>query len=324
MKPSFLSQAVNPPNFMAQISHLVAGIFFILLSSSGISQTNPIPNAGFELWNNAGAENENPAGWGIATYSIPFVWTTLSAVKTNDAHTGDYAIQMESTTFPPPPTPGLPIPGVATSGPTNLFNFSTSEGFAYSEKPNVLKGFYKYFPENGDTGKIAVILTYTFINADTTRRDTLVMAEKYFRNSVSEYTAFFVPLAYDYSKTPDSVIIAMYASQPGSVQVGSRLLVDDLELVHSYVGIADPNPSEGSFTLWPNPAKTETLIQTDKLFGAGELRIFDNFGRLVKNTYFCMNQSGSIISLEGLSSGVYVVQWIGSNRSIVKKLIVNP
>jgi len=112
-------------------------LVFSLISSSAFSQ---ILNSGFEHW-----DGIDPAHW----------WTNnttdyITVTPTTDAHSGSLAVKGE-VIVPEPEFPQV------TYAP-KLFSGSMTEGFPYTDRPDTIRGYYKFFPVGGDQFDINIYL----------------------------------------------------------------------------------------------------------------------------------------------------------------------
>lgn len=279
-----------------RITHLL--VFVIALRGTVVSQTNPIPNAGFEVWS---GDPQKPTGWTVRNYNIPLLGKIISADSTSDKYSGNYALLLDSAAIPPAPLPGIPFAGNALSGL-----------FACSLKPAVLKGFYKYFPKGSDTAMVRVYFTH--FNFDTGERDTIGEGVKYFRNTVENYTAFFVPLVFEEEFTPDSASISIYSSSITNPATGSSLYIDELEFFTSMAGV-ESKATHSEPIVYPNPTSSFIYIGIPDPGVCYSLKIYDLFGRQLM---FKSGQKG--VFKEDLSffkNGLYLYNLIDDSGGVI-------
>ena len=209
-----------------------------------------IPNSGFENWT-------NPNG-----YNIPDSWGNLNPV-TNSA--GIYTC-LKGT----PGSPGTAYlkliskavtgmsvqPGIAVSGVLNTTTFQAFSGFAYSDRPVSMKGKWQFMANGSDQGYIAVYLTKW--NAGLNLRDTIGEVRYPLPGMVMSWQNFTIPISYNNTEIPDSVVIIFSAS--GSIPVnGSYLYIDNLSFFGSTLGMNDKSYQAG-LTIFPNPVKQNKLV----------------------------------------------------------------
>ena len=291
---------------------LFLSLYVSFLSSIGFSQTNPIPNAGFETWSGT---PETPDGWGIISIPgfPPLIPNLVSATKATDSNGGSAAILLESTTFL---IPGITLLGAASTGTLSPLNYSASGGIPFNELPLVLKGYYKYLPGGTDTASISVL--FTKWNSTTNKRDTVGGGKKFFRNSVSAYTLFQIPLQIDAFIVPDSAIITMLSGSPANPVVGSKLFVDDL-LFYPAGGISSGInmnvPSGDALTVYPNPASTSISVDLGNYPGARQITLYDILGNEISS--IPVQNHFMQINLSGFQSGLYLCRILDTKNSVL-------
>jgi hypothetical protein len=208
-----------------------------------------IPNAGFETWTATGfPAYQNPNGWGNLNGST---WLGGAGVLTcerasgADAHSGSYAMKLTSKSVF-----GLgDAPGITVTGNINTSTQELEGGFVYTQRPDFLKGWYKYSFSTPDTCSIEVLIWKW--NAQTQQRE-IIAEGSYSQNSVvSSFAQFSLPLTYQSSATPDSARIFMISTVDANIKLGSSLIVDDLEFIScasfsASVGTTDVTTNGGS------------------------------------------------------------------------------
>ncbi len=204
---------------------IVLAIFCMVVFSFGRAQ-NAIPNAGFENWTNYGSY-EDPDNWGtINNLTSPIFIKTVTKATGADAHSGSYALKMESKNVPIQGT----APGIAATGVINANTQAVDGGVVYSKRPISITGWYKYLPNGVDTGSVFVTLWKW--NTGTHSRDEVGSAELLFTATVSTYTQFTANFAYTSSNFPDSMVITLLtSSRAAGSPTGTQLFIDDLAMV---------------------------------------------------------------------------------------------
>jgi len=190
----------------------------------------------FENWNihtEGEVSYEVPeSGWWGSLNMLATLGSPLTMTKTGDAHSGNYAVQLETKNW----GDQLAIPGILAAG-----YFDTSQPIAenlmlgrpYSETPVVLSGYFKYFPADQDT--LVIYTNLTRYNTETNTRDTIAEADFTIDQLFNEYTKF--ELFYDYyltGVTPDTINVLFLTSVSGQEflgHIGSKLLIDDLTIL---------------------------------------------------------------------------------------------
>lgn len=161
----------------------------------------------------------------------------ITAYRDEDAHGGNYCMKLVTGVLTDQSKGRLLIPGaIAPLDQNFVYQFLTPSEYPdginvkreYHEKPEVLKGYYKYIPVAGDSASVSVKL---YNGSD-------VIAEGYFleKNAVNAWTQFEVPIVYSNSATPTHISIIISASAGYNFadlthcegQEGSTLWIDDL------------------------------------------------------------------------------------------------
>jgi len=190
-----------------------------------------LPNGDFENWVLSAQQTyEEPStGWWATLNPLKNLGGPETVVKTDDAHTGQYAAKLTTAAWGQ-----LTIPGILLSG---LFDFNAPnmiiEGRPFTDKPLKFKGYYKYTSVNGDSAAIyANITKYNTLNSI---KDTLAEVRLPIYTSVNQYTAFEIDFTYLLPGiTPDSLSIVFASSADGANfngAIGSTLYIDDISLI---------------------------------------------------------------------------------------------
>ena len=211
---------------MKQIASI--SLFFLLFIFHFFSiNAQQIPNSSFENWEVKSctfANMDHPRDFNTVRTTVTCVQATaipkgVYQLDAADAHSGNHAIRLKTVS-----ALGREVNGTVTTGTINTTDEEIEGGLNYTWRPDSLIGWYKYFPSNTDTGVIRYILLD--INGDS-------LGEAKFNpvGLTNTYTRFTAPIKYKNSKTPSKAIFIMTASERINPQVGSELIVDDVELI---------------------------------------------------------------------------------------------
>lgn len=92
----------------------------------------------------------------------------------------------------------------------------------------------------------------------------------------------------------------------------------------TFSSLNEPSYASKAFSLAPNPAMNFVSVYIDnELHRQCQLKVFDNNGKLVIEKELMPNQSVFEISLDHLTSGLYLVQLLTNDQLYTEKLIVN-
>jgi hypothetical protein len=179
-------------------------------------------------------------------------------------------------------------------------------------RPNYLNGYYKY---NGEVYGISGLMARGFVEVSLTSvlGDTIGYSKQYL-DTISDYTAFEVPVNYYNSETPDSIHIRFGSAEQDCVSnlVCNLLYIDDLDLAQNSILSLDEN-SINSFQVFPNPASIQLTIDSQK---GGTIKVFNVLGEKVleqKKSYDKL-----VLDIESLTKGVYFIELNDSFNKFVK------
>lgn len=258
-----------------------------------LTAQDTIPNSGFEYWNSATTVKY----WETTNIFLPP--GTNTCFRTEDSHSGDYAMLLQTIKID-----GDLIPGVATCGTIDYY--SASGGAPYTDRPSVLTGYVKH-PGHNDSVFIAVQF---FKNGEQIGGG--IWGTK---DSIPEYSQFIAPISYNSSVTPDTVNIIILTDWN---KQGSTLMVDDLEFSIQTSTLTHSTPSS-KLNVYPNPASNFINIETP--FDANyTVQIFNLSGIKVKEMisgFVCCR-----IDIGNLPLGTYVLVVESADRKQIKRKII--
>lgn len=286
-----------------------------LFCSLWIHAQNQIPDGDFESWSFDQLNlYESPAsGWWATLNPLRTLGGPVSVNKDGDAHTGSYSAKLETHQYGT-----LLVPGILLSGTFNILNAPNyfTRGRAYTDRPTVFRGWYKYNSVQSDSGAIAVQLTKW--NTTTQQRDTVGEVGLIINQSTSIWTEFVLPIAYFSQDTPDTLVVVATSSAGADQflgQVGSQLWIDDfdLDLATSVEGPGSESPDVEFIT------GQQWHIRVGKL--PVQYQLLDASGRLIRTSHLSTGEH--LIPTEDLPSGLYLTRvWDKTGRGVVHKAIL--
>ena len=290
-----------------------------------------IPNAGFETWDTTtlGPIFYVPVGWDNLD-SVTHLIGLYSCTKGTPAFAGSSYLKLKSFS---PPSSSAVVPGLAVSGRINYVTpYGAKYGYPFTSRPANLSGEWQYMASGSDQGSITVFLSKW--NTTTVRRDTVGYAHYNLPGMAMTWAAFNVPIKYYTGGSPDSAIIALTSSNPGTAAAaGSYLYIDTLQFTGSVpTGTITLNTepvlnaaNTSQMFVYPNPAvgAANIAIRTE-VAGDVQVSISDVSGRMVQTmTVKTIVGNNSIpMDISKLSKGVYMVKTVSDDFTAVEKLNV--
>ncbi len=266
-----------------------------------------IPNPGFESWTNG-----LPNGWfdgGLSTIGFQCI------VKSTDVQTGTYALKIKVDG-----NKGEPISGSIS---TNNFN-----GIPTNLKPAYLIGYIKTNIMVADTISVGAIFYKDNIENDEEMGGGFV----YSSTNRPSWTAFYIPLMYSPTFTPDSFFIFMGLN---STDTSSFIMFDDLSFSNSPngvflgqmpTGLAANEKQQLISSVFPNPAtnELEVVLNLESINNLS-ISLMDITGKKCK-TFESSNLQDSNhlkIAVDDLVNGIYLLNISGSGISSNHKVVIS-
>ncbi len=270
-----------------------------------VGQLYKLPNGNFETW-----QYGWPYGWKerVKAYAT-------GIIQSDSAHSGSYA------------TEGTVITGYNNDVVVPDMKFS----IPFLKYPQAVKGFYQFYPVNGDKYYIEVKLY----------KDSNIVGQGSFIDSsgTSSYKEFNIGislLTQIPGDTAGSSIIDSLSIETGikpgnsnSYHLGSRFLLDDLSFGKITEVKSSRNNIPGKFTLYqnyPNPFNPTTTIKLDNPKSENiKLIIYNILGQKVA-TVFNGNLSAGRYTFswnaDNFSSGIYFCRLTAGSYSLIKKMVL--
>lgn len=258
---------------------------------------DPFPNGDFEDW--IEFTSEEPGSWQSSNlFTMPV--SDLSVIKSTNSHTGNYAAKIEShlTNFDD-------TLGFITNG--YLGDEATEGGMPVDDIPEMLSGYYKYFPVGPDSATAGM----TLYKYNTNTGQTMILDSAFIKlPAANEYTYFEIPVDYYSVPEPDTLNIVFgsgnFDDKNSYIGLGSTLYLDDLEITYKphLVSVDDQSADEVP-AVYPNPVSETLFFETFReLQREVSLKIFDINGHLVaEGVRQGMNKMS--IQVDHLISGMY-------------------
>lgn len=300
--------------FVLELKHIMktitTSLFSLMLLFTGYAKAQQqITNSSFESWDTLG-DYTQPSNWFSLNPLTTFGYDP-STIITSDAHTGNYAVQLESIAGQ-----FSDISGVLCTGPilnSGLQADFTKMKVAFSSKPQALQVYYKAFPQLNDTCVVAMYLTRW--NMALQKTDTVARAGFEFKDSVGVYTLANCPFEYYLPVQPDSMFIIASSSIDGfNPTVGSKLILDDFHLTYSTTGLAEKD--KVGFSVYPNPAQSYLTLETTE---HGILDVYSLSGAAIMRQN--IDQLNQTIDISSWAEGLYMLVLQTNEGLIVSRKI---
>ena len=218
---------------MKKIYMIMAGA----LLSLGSSAQNSIPNGGFESWTSG--NYDVPTGYINSNPQTFWMCNSFNSLKFADPYHGSFAVQMTTVGNGSDACMGYIVnsPNPGNGNPCNW-----PGGFAYSQVPTGIKGYYKNNSVSNDSAGILV----GFRNGT----NCLGFYMYKFGGVHNTYTPFQFVFNPPISGTPDTMIFAAISSDVfNNIAVpGNMLQLDSISLT----GVSQTAGFNGDFELWQN------------------------------------------------------------------------
>ncbi|MDC3253140.1 T9SS type A sorting domain-containing protein [Crocinitomicaceae bacterium] len=267
----------------------------IEMYNNGTVVTN-IPNASFEDWSTQ--QTEQPESW-YTTNPILAGHGNENVIKTTDANTGTYAIELSTITdslF------GDTIPAILSMAPIDLFAVEIFSKVPYNASPSSFSGAYKYVSNNSnnDAG----------IEIEFFESGVSIGYHTEFFNETDTWQTFNSSLTI--SGQPDSILFVAYSGD----NPGSTLKLDDLAFSGGNVSLDEFEAMNVS--MFPNPATSSVMIKAD---GTYSCEIIDLTGHILKS-HEHLNEAIKL-DISDLNAGSYFVRITNGTSSVeTLKLII--
>lgn len=312
---SIIIGVTNTNPFIENIQDTGSWVIVDKISFTGTSEN--VPNNDFEAWSDM--EVENLLGWYGENKQDDIMGTQANYRKTTDSYSGNYAFELDYTS-------GNYYRAIRMVSSTSI-DSGWFPVFPVYHKPYSLNGFFKYFPQNGDSMTVDVVLY----------KNGLGVGIGHFAcyTTVAEYSPFIVPITYDGSaENPDSAYLEIKPTGD-SLLGNTRFFIDAV----SFDGFASTDTViidaietiEGelypvSIKAYPNPA---TDFMNTEIYNA-EKEAFLSVLNISGQTLFSQQLNGSIngtcekitVDLSTYKSGIYIINYSGRQTAVSGKFIV--
>lgn len=295
---------------MKKIISSSISLLFVLMAASVLGQ---IPNNGFERWIDVGTYLK-PEGWWTINDSVPsggFYPVTRSADHF-PAEIGNYSIRLENNLSLFPSWNSM---GIIWTGD---FSGNDNPVFKVFDHPTSLWGYFKFFPQNGDTMEIHIRM---YKNSEDIGGGSFKTAEW-----TEVWTPFSINLS-DYTEVDSAriMISSCYDNDEPLPHGNSVLYMDNLSFDHLITTATSDVYTNNKITVYPNPANEALWIWVNDVPAEQlELYLYSTFGEQVLNRHFPGSTEPVILDISGLSGGTYFIHALADHRPIGYTKIIIP
>lgn len=288
----------------------------------------------------------------IDTMGFQFSYPLSKVAKTTDAHSGSYAARLDTKMLDTMVVMALQAMGIAdfammptimSIGGINILSVATDMFGILSNpdyetalmqmmltadlsdyfmggaalnglKPSALEGYYKYISGQGADDEAMIMMIGSVYDNNSQRRmiagvGAMVLSE------VDEYTNFQVPYYPLLPLPADTIEVVMFSSQLYSMQLGSKLYIDNLSLVGQN-GIVMPLMSS-EVSCYPNPTNGVVVLSLSSDVPA-EVAFYNVLGQKVLSQKMCVDGACFLLP----ESGVYMMEVLQGGVRTTKSVVV--
>ncbi len=278
-----------------------------------------IPYGTYETWTGSDSTFRDAEQWSsLNAIHYALGYREMTVEPSDDALEGTYALALQTRRLCNDDSsacylvPGVAVLGELVINPSDLS--ITTPGLPYSDRPETLNGYYKYYPNGADTASILVELS---VAEGGTRR---VVGEGYWTRSTSmtQYDFLNIPITYYETTPPDKIRIVVRSGSrneehPGPYPNGSRLLLDWVKMGPTAVeppptGLSAP-AAPARLALYPQPAREGSYLRLPGAAPvAARVAVHAADGRLVADRSLTLGDAPVWLSWDGLPAGTYLLR----------------
>jgi photosystem II stability/assembly factor-like uncharacterized protein len=312
---SIIIGVANTNPFTETTQELESWLMVDKISFPGITEN--VPNNDFEQWSEFLVEDL--VGWYGESKLDEITGPPANYKKTTDSYSGNYAFELDY------------LSGHYDNAMRLIANSTSEAGwfpaFPVYHKPNTFNGFFKYFPENGDSMTVYVSLY----------KNGLGIGSGYFvcDTAVTEYSPFTVPITYNGgTDNPDSAYLEIKPTGD-SLMGNTRFFIDAVSfdgfatadtIIIDAIETVKGELYPVSIKAYPNPA---TDFMNTEIYNA-EKGAFFSILNMNGQTLFSQQLQGSFngtyekitVDLSTYKSGIYIINYSGRQAAVSGKFIV--
>lgn len=264
-----------------------------------------IPNSSFENW--TGGE---PVDWHTTNQNLLGTQFNVVNKETSNAQSGLYSARLEVVTKNIFLVGPVTIPGVLTLSQLSIDvlqqTFSITGGYPFTAMPQQLAGYLKYQPVGTDTSFFGFALT----KWNNGVRDTVAYSADTVTGTISSWTPFQLPLAYNIWEAPDTMSILFLCTNVNDpvVHTGTKMWVDNLSFIYGTVGIEGITFGK-DYRIYADAATRQLIIET--MFEQPEnmeISLINIAGQELIHSLKTMGKTSERLETGNLPAGTYVLR----------------
>ena len=232
---------------------MLRNVLFLMLTVVALSNpsfSQQLPNCGFELWENAGIESEEPVAWnGVISGDLCllcYVGASQRVFQDNiEKVSGENSLRIESKAV----LGGLVFNGTITTGRVVAPGTTPSDGYSqtrqhesgfnlpFTSRPDSLVFWAKYnITDSSDSALVSFLLHGATNFQDPVKEEKKLVAScKYTFQTNGNWQRISLPFTYFSNATNPEYLLATFGSSflAGKGNGNAKLWIDDLELIYN-------------------------------------------------------------------------------------------
>ena len=272
-----------------------------VMNTSNTFYSNDFENSSNQ-WVSYGENNS----WEVGNPSTPFIFGSYSG---NNSYVTSSAYNYNSNELSFIESPCFDF---SYYGPNDVFNLE----------------FYMLF--NSELGQDQLWMEYSFDNGIKWNKIFPIASVNFYNNKVDYVwegqsilgAGMYIPVSNDlYGIAGNSNVKFRFAFKSNGANENDGFAIDNFILkMPNYVGLHSESFNVSDFSIYPNPAKTEITLLKMNHSEKYQFKIFDIFGRQVKELNWIERRQS--LSIEALKTGIYLYQVIDDKGRIFEGKIV--
>jgi hypothetical protein len=273
------------------------------ISFTGVADQPALLNGDFEQWTNV--QIESPISW----YTDNGDFKNSAMIKTSDAHSGSYAVELKTFLGEENNQPKVRSGQLMTGYYGNNCNGNCFPvgGCPFTNQSDMLEFYYKYAPIGNDNGTVDLL----FKTKSGSNNGWYAHADL---PASSSYSKVQVPI--NLSFVPDTVVIQFQSSNWSTLStanIGSDLKIDDVVFLSQKTGVKNIHSTQTLF--YPNPVQSNLSFRPET--NIQEVFIYSLSGSLVLKQSIAKDN----MDVSSLNKGIYLIRLKTKDGIYNEKLI---